>query len=88
MRTTLDIEDDVLLAAKELARRDKTTLGQTISALARRAFQAGAAAPTEAPATALQVSERLASYGIQPLPARGGVVSNALIDRLRDAEGI
>jgi len=62
--------------------------GQTISALARRAFQAGAAAPTDATTTALQVSERLASYGIQPLPARGGVVSNALIDRLRDAEGV
>jgi len=88
MRTTLDIEDDVLLAAKELARRDKTTLGQTISALARRAFQAGAAAPTDATTTAFQVSERLATYGVKPLPARGGVVSNALIDRLRDAEGV
>ena len=75
MRTTLGIEDDVLLAAKELARRDKTTLGQTISALARRAFQAGAAAPTDATTTALQVSERLASYGIQPLPARAAVWS-------------
>jgi hypothetical protein len=76
------------LAAKELARRDKTTLGQTISALARRAFQAGAAAPTDATTTAFQVSERLATYGVKPLPARGGVVSNALIDRLRDAEGV
>ena len=90
MRTTLDIEDDVLLAAKELARRDKTTLGQTISALVRRAFQVGASASSEAQpaAPAQHVSERLAHYGIQPLPARGGVVSNALIDRLRDAEGI
>ena len=34
------------------------------------------------------VSERIASYGIHPLPPRGGVVSNEMIDRLRDIEGI
>jgi hypothetical protein len=34
------------------------------------------------------VSERLAQYGIQPLPSRGVVVSNELIERLRDAEGV
>jgi ethanolamine ammonia-lyase small subunit len=33
-------------------------------------------------------SGRLTTYGIQPLPRRGGVVSNDLVDRLRDAEGI
>ena len=36
MRTTLDIEDDVLQAAKELAQREGSTAGQVISALARR----------------------------------------------------
>jgi hypothetical protein len=34
------------------------------------------------------VSELLAAYGIHPLPSRGGLVSNELIDRLRDEEGI
>jgi hypothetical protein len=38
MRTTLDIEDDVLLAAKELARRDGTTAGRVISHLLRQAL--------------------------------------------------
>ena len=94
MRTTLDIADDVLFAAKEIARREKKPVGQIISELARRAFAQTAAqnsgdglhrAVGEAQP---QVSERLASYGIHPLPARGGVVSNELIDRLRDAEGI
>jgi hypothetical protein len=80
MRTTLDIADDVLFAAKEIAQREKKSLGQTISELARKAFAQSAAAP--------QVSERLASFGIRPLPPRGGIVSNELIDRLRDAEGI
>ena len=36
MRTTLQIDDDVLLAAKSLARAEKTTLGSVISRLARR----------------------------------------------------
>ena len=81
MRTTLDIADDVLFAAKELARREKKPLGQVISEHARKALQQGRPPPPG-------VSEPLAPYGIQPLPPRGAVVSNELIDRLRDEEGI
>lgn len=39
MRTTLDIDDDVLLAAKELARAQGTSAGRVISDLARKSFQ-------------------------------------------------
>ena len=83
MRTTLDIADDVLFAARELARREKKPLGQVISELARKAF-AQPAGPAEPP----RVAEPLAAYGIHPLPPRGAVVSNELIDRLRDEEGV
>jgi Arc/MetJ family transcription regulator len=38
MRTTIDIDDDVLTAAKELAAVEKRTAGQVISDLARRAL--------------------------------------------------
>jgi hypothetical protein len=91
MRTTLDIADDVLFAAKEIARREKKSLGEIISELARRAFaqpadgMAGSPPPTPG---APKVSERLARYGIHPLPPRGGIVTNELIDRLRDEEGV
>lgn len=91
MRTTLDIADDVLFAAKEVARREKKPLGQIISELARRAFTQSADGfpyPPPSEHTPLQVSDRIASYGIHPLPARGGLISNELIDRLRDQEGI
>ena len=87
MRTTLDIADDVLFAAKEIAQREKKSLGQVMSDLARKAFAVGTY-PSQADQTAPQVSERLAQYGIQPLPSRGVVISNELIDRLRDAEGV
>jgi len=38
MRTTLDIDDDVLTAAKQLAKERKSTAGEVISDLARRAL--------------------------------------------------
>jgi acyl transferase domain-containing protein len=92
MRTTLDIADDVLFAAKEIAQREKKPLGVIISDLARRSFlnssAAGVAGATSTEPASPQVSERLARYGIHPLPSRGGIVSNELIDRMREAEGI
>lgn len=87
MRTTLDIADDVLFAAKEIAQREKKPLGTIIGDLARRALVNPAGNTAVAP-SAPQVSERLAQYGIHPLPSRGGIVSNELVDRLREAEGI
>jgi hypothetical protein len=39
MRTTLDIDDDVLQAAKELGGMRKKTAGQIISELARKALE-------------------------------------------------
>jgi hypothetical protein len=39
VRTTLDIDDDVLQAAKELADHRKTTAGKILSELARQALE-------------------------------------------------
>jgi hypothetical protein len=39
MRTTLDIDDDILGAARELALREKKTAGKVISDLARSGIQ-------------------------------------------------
>jgi hypothetical protein len=82
MRTTLDIDDDVLLAAKETAQRDKRSVGDVISDLARRALLSGAAAPTQPGHEPTHPG--LAKLGIQPLPKRGGIVTNELINQLRD----
>jgi hypothetical protein len=76
MRTTLDIDDDVLQAIKERARHANTTAGRVISELARRALSA------QAPAS--QVHEPKSVYGFRPLPSRGGIVTNEQIDRLRE----
>jgi len=39
MRTTLDIDDDVLLAVKELANASDQTAGKVLSALARKGLE-------------------------------------------------
>ena len=39
MRTTLDLDADILQAAKELAAARKTTAGRVLSELARRALE-------------------------------------------------
>jgi hypothetical protein len=77
MRTTLDIADDVLQAAKERARRENKTAGEVISELARAALTAPVAKPAKA-------AEPRSRYGIRPFPKRGGVVTNELINRLRE----
>ena len=79
MRTTLDIDDDVLAAAKERARREKKTAGEVLSELARNALNA---APSIAGRHAAK--EPAAILGFRPFPKRGGIVTNELIDRLRD----
>jgi hypothetical protein len=45
MRTTLDIDDDVLQAAKELAGNRRKTTGQVLSDLARKALEPGHRSP-------------------------------------------
>jgi hypothetical protein len=77
MRTTLDIADDVLQAAKERARREKKTTGEVISELARRTLTA----PSDLPS---MVREPKTLYGFRPFPKRGGIVTNELIDKLRE----
>ena len=77
MRTTLDIADDVLQAARERARREKKSVGEIISELARSALIAP-------PPQTLGSREPKPVYGFRPFPKRGGIVTNELIDNLRE----
>jgi hypothetical protein len=79
MRTTLAIDDDVLMAVKERARRERRTAGEVLSDLARQALTGQSPGGTARPAEG-----RSSFFGFEPLPHRGGTVSNALIDELRD----
>ena len=78
MRTTLDIADDVLQAAKERARRERKTAGQVVSDLLRQALTAPQALPA--------VREPKAVFGFKPFARRGGLVTNEIIDQLRNED--
>lgn len=82
MRTTLDIADDVLLAVKEAARRQKTSVGALISELARKGLQAEAQPAVRRTPKASPLNQ----FGIYPRPRKPGgkIVTNELINRLRD----
>ena len=81
MRTTLDIADDVLFAAKAVARHDKRSVGDVISELARRSLTVQ---PTDRGRRRETRHAGLAKLGIEPLPRRGGVVTNEISNQLRD----
>lgn len=76
MRTTVNIDDDVLLAAKGLARRDGSSIGAVLSDLARKGLNGASSRGG--------VAESDDFCGFRPLPKRGRPVTNELLDRLRE----
>lgn len=82
MRTTLDIDDDVLAAAKELSRQQHVSAGQMVSRLLRKAL----AGPPGDEGSSQDGGKPVG--GFRPFPSRGVIVSNDLVNNLRDAEGI
>ena len=78
MRTTLDIAEDVLFAAKALGKVEHKSAGQVLSELARKGL--------EVSTTRSDLNSEEEFLGFRPLPARGVVVTSELIERLREDE--
>lgn len=72
MRTTLNIDEDVLLAAKEIAKQRGATVGEILSELARQALTHEAKTTTR---------NDLPIFPIQP---DAGIVTLELVNQLRD----
>jgi Arc/MetJ family transcription regulator len=83
MRTTIDIDDDLLAAAKELARRENMTAGQIVSRLLRE----GLTGTRKNPAGRRE-GQRRGVAGFRPFTGRGKAVTNEQVNALRDAEGV
>jgi hypothetical protein len=81
MRTTLDIDDDILAAAKEMANSQCVSAGRVISRLLREAMT-GMSNSKNTP------QRQAAVAGFQPFAAQGVIINNAQIDALRDTEGV
>jgi len=65
----------VLQAAKERAQREQKTAGQVVSELLRQALTAPQPSA---------VREPKAVHGFKPFARRGGIITNDLIDQLRN----
>ena len=117
MRTTLDIEDDVFLHARQVAAAERLSIGKVVSRLLRQALQGGAHNADEfsdsgAPSSARRdaASPYVFKNGIPVIAAAahgqadsrldgrvsgrpsgrasGRIVTQELIDQIRDEEGI
>lgn len=78
MRTTLDIDPDVLQAAREISRREKRTAGAVLSELARKGLRAG-------------VDHNLTTedfFGFEPTAPGGALVTNELVEELLDEDDL
>ncbi len=77
MRTTFTLDDDILATARHLAERQRKTIGEVISALARLGLQRDAAAKPIA-----------VRNGVPLLPTQqdASPVTLELVNRLRDEQ--
>jgi hypothetical protein len=75
MRTTLDIDSDVLEAAKEMANRTRRTAGQVLSDLARTALVSSHPVAAQSGAVV---------NGFEVIPAGDRVVTDELVRRLME----
>ena len=79
MRTTLDVDEDVLMAVKNLAVSRKTTAGKVISELTRKALLPPASG------TAPKTRNGVPLFRF-PRKGKGKLVTMELINQLRDED--
>ena len=77
MRTTMNIDDDVLSAVKEMARSQARPVGEVASTLLRDALSGNG----------VEVRETRARYGFRPFARSTDIVTNDIINRLREEAG-
>lgn len=73
----MEIDEDVLVGVKEIARRKRKTTGKVIAELLHQAM-------TQAPQAVEKVLTERAVKGARPFVARGGLVTNEMVNRLGD----
>jgi len=72
MRTTVDVEEDVLLAAKEIARQQRLSIGKVLSNLCRQAL------------TRHRTGSTRNGVPLFPVQKKAGAATLELVNRLRD----
>ena len=81
MRTTLNLAEDAAIAARNVAQREKLSLGAAVSELIRRGVNAGGSAAHTRAAPALRGRFAL-------LPARDEIITPQQVRELMEREGV
>ena len=81
MRTTINLDEDAAIAARNVSQREKLSLGAAISELIRRGVNAGAPAALHKPEPGLRGRFAL-------LPARDEIITPQHVRELMEREGI
>jgi hypothetical protein len=81
MRTTLNLDEDAALAARNLAQRERLSLGEAVSELVRRGAASGSTGRAARGAPALRGRFAL-------LPVRDEVITPQRVRELMEREGI
>ena len=84
MRTTVNLTEDAAIAARNVAQREKLSLGEAISELIRRGANAGASNP--AGARAAKPPALRGRFAL--LPARDELITPQHVRELMEREGI
>jgi hypothetical protein len=87
MRTTLNIDDDVLAAAKELASMQRTSVGRALSVLARSAMtRAPGGSSVHGDEAGEATGPPIDRHPFRPFASRGVQVSLADVECLLDED--
>ncbi|MEY4484928.1 MAG: hypothetical protein RL693_2380 [Verrucomicrobiota bacterium] len=83
MKTTLDLPDDLLIAAKQVAVRRRTTLKDMVAHSLRREIGLDAT-----PSVSQNAIYEMGEHGLLRLKKRGAVVTSELVYKMMEDEGI
>ncbi len=86
MRTTLDLEDDIYLHARQIAAAEHVSVGKIVSRMMRESLHAPTAQPSASQTP--EASGYVIVNGIPVIAADTRVITQELIERIREDEGI
>jgi hypothetical protein len=92
MRTTINFADHALYAAKDYASRHQKTFGEAVNELVLKGLQALQSPPAKSKShkamSCAELDAKFHAMGFRTIPSRGKVVTNELVNQIREEEGI
>lgn len=90
MRTTIDIDDDILALARSISKAKDSNLGAVVSEFARQGIQQGAAHKAVGIGSESELQRKLRDLGVVPFARNSEtpLVTDEVVRQIRESEGI